>query len=513
MASWKAVSGGSAPPANWYPDPTDPTKVRYWDGTAWTAHTAPVPAQRAGTEQQTAAATPAVGKPERTAPVAHAGTASRGFPEPPGQSRSGLFGSKKALEEELQRLRDVVDGFGYAERQALQAEIDRLRGQREQLTADVAARNSELAALDAQIVKTREEHILQEVGVYDYHHRLEDSVAYRARLDLVRTQIKEMSKRDGGAVTATTNWTVDGSAAKGRKMANEFSKLLLRAYNGEADVLVNKLRPYKLDAAVEQLGKSRATISRLGGTMSIAITERFHALRIEEMRLTADFLAKKEEEKEAERAERERLRDEAKARREFEEAKARLLKERSHYSTALERLRQTGTPEQIAGAEQAVADIEEAIQGVEEREANIRAGYVYVISNIGSFGPSIVKIGMTRRLDPRERVHELGDASVPFRYDVHALVFADDAVSLESRLHAAFADRRVNLVNMRREFFYATPAEVQAVLTEAEGSLLEFVEEPEADEWHQSTNARRRSGVAVTSMSIEQSVTQAEPRH
>ena len=233
-----------------------------------------------------------------------------------------------------------------------------------------------------------------------------------------------------------------------------------------------------------------------GGHLN-AITDAYHLVRIEELRLTADFLARKEEEKEAERAEKERLREETRARKEFEAEKARLFKEHSHYATALERIRQTGSPDEVAAAEAKLAEIGDAIHGVEEREANIRAGYVYVISNVGAFGPNVVKIGMTRRLDPTDRIRELGDASVPFRYDTHALVFSEDAVSLENRLHHALAERRLNLVNQRREFFYATPTEVKALLTQADGSVLEFIEEPEADEWHQSENARRHAGVAA----------------
>jgi len=115
-----------------------------------------------------------------------------------------------------------------------------------------------------------------------------------------------------------------------------------------------------------------------------------------------------------------------------------------------------------------------------------RRGYVYVISNRGSFGPNMVKIGMTRRLEPLDRVRELGDASVPFAYDVHALFFSDDAVSLEAELHRLFADRRVNLVNLRREFFFVPPTEVRDALVERVGAMLEFSEHPESLEYVQS---------------------------
>ena len=154
--------------------------------------------------------------------------------------------------------------------------------------------------------------------------------------------------------------------------------------------------------------------------------------------------------------------------------------------TVLESLRAKG--DEAAAAELAgrLADIEQAIATNDYRIANIRAGYVYVISNIGAFGPGVVKIGMTRRLEPMDRVRELGDASVPFRYDVHALFFSEDAIALENELHKAFAHRRVNFVNERREFFFATPVEVRTLLEQQVGGLLEFTEAPPAEEYLQS---------------------------
>jgi Domain of unknown function (DUF4041)/Meiotically up-regulated gene 113 len=274
-------------------------------------------------------------------------------------------------------------------------------------------------------------------------------------------------------------------------MVREFSKLMLRAYNNEADNAVRLMKPYTLESSVARLQKARETISKLGATMSIQVTDTYHRLRVEELELTADYLAKTAEEKERAREERARLREEEIARREYEREQERLRKELAHYDAAAAALRDQGNTEDADRAQAKLTEIQDAIDGISRRAANIRAGHVYVISNLGAFGPDMVKIGMTRRLDPHDRIRELGDASVPFHYDVHALVFSDDAVGLETRLHHQFADRRVNLVNLRREFFRVTPGEVREVLIRHQGSIIEWVDNPEAAEWRQSETTRR----------------------
>ncbi|WP_237771546.1 GIY-YIG nuclease family protein [Kribbella sp. ALI-6-A] len=143
-----------------------------------------------------------------------------------------------------------------------------------------------------------------------------------------------------------------------------------------------------------------------------------------------------------------------------------------------------------------MGEIEKAIEDVDYRAANIRAGYVYVISNLGAFGERMVKVGMTRRLEPLDRIRELSDASVPFNFDVHAIHFSNDAVGVEAEMHRRLADRRVNRVNLRREFFYATPAEVRSLLSAVAGDLLEFTESAEAFEYHQSVNESGSEPVA-----------------
>jgi len=270
---------------------------------------------------------------------------------------------------------------------------------------------------------------------------------------------------------------------------------MLRAYNAEADNCVRTLRPHTLQASIARLAKARNTIARLGQTMSIQISDAYHRQRILELELTADYLVRQEAEKDRIRAERERQKEEEAARRDFEREKARLLKEQAHYSTALARLQEKGDATGAAGMQERLTQIAGSLEAVDRRAADIRAGYVYVISNVGSFGENMIKIGMTRRLDPRQHIRELGDASVPFGFDVHAFIFSEDAVSLETELHHRLEHCRVNQVNRRREFFRTTPAEVLALLEQVAGShLLEFTEIPEALEWRASKAGLTQAG-------------------
>ncbi|KUL28055.1 chromosome segregation ATPase [Actinoplanes awajinensis subsp. mycoplanecinus] len=394
------------------------------------------------------------------------------------------------LRAELERLRAEMDRLGILGVQKL----EEYRAQLERETAEKAAKGlaehtnlqHRLAELRQQVLVTEEKALLQEAGVYEYQHPLHDAVAYQVALAGLQEQIKSLVKTDGGAVHTAVGWTVNGSTAQGRTMLRDYAKLMLRAYNAEADNLVRTLKPYKLPAAVERLGKVAATIVRLGKTMDIRIAEEYHRLRIRELGLTGDYQEKLAEEKERDREEKARLREERRLQQEIERERARLDKERQHYANALAALQTAGDTAGAAQLQERLAQIDTAIQDVDYRAANVRAGYVYVISNLGAFGEQMVKVGMTRRLDPMDRVRELGDASVPFTFDVHALFFADDAVSIEAQMHARLADRRVNLVNQRREFFYATPAEAKQHLMELTGSLLQYEEVPEALEYRQS---------------------------
>ncbi|MCA9704541.1 MAG: DUF4041 domain-containing protein [Myxococcales bacterium] len=356
----------------------------------------------------------------------------------------------------------------------------------------IAALEAELLALrarldakgvDDDLVVLDDERVLQEVGIYRYHHPLENAVAYQERLSDLSTRIAELV-RVGHAIEKSNMFTFDNSLAKGRKMTSDLAKLMLRAYNAEVDNSLRSLRAGNVVTAKKRIEASRAAIAKPGRMMEMRISDAYHGLRIEPLELTADYLMKKQEERELAREEKARLREENKVKAELAEERKRLDKERNHLINAIESLRAKGVSDE--DLEGKLATIDEAIAQNDYRAANIRAGYVYVISNRGAFGQDVVKIGLTRRLEPLNRVHELGGASVPFRFDVHALFFSEDAVGLETDLHREFAERRVNRANARKEFFFVSPAEVRAALESKVGNLLEFTEHAESTEYLQS---------------------------
>lgn len=431
---WPKPPDGWTPPKGWVPDPSWPEPPSDWK--IWIAES------------------------EDTSGAISRGELDARSPPPAQQTKND---SKEISSRNVEKLISLLE----AENEALRSQL---------LSTGLIV--NEVILLD-------DERVLQEVGIYRYHHPLENAVLYVTYLDELTTRITEMVKA-GIAIEKSNTFTFNGSLAKGHRMTCDLGKLMLRAYNAEAENAVRSLRAGNVVTAIKRLEASRATIANLGKMMEMRISDSFHTLRIEEIKLTADYLMKKQEEREVAREERERLREERKVALELAAEREQLDKERSHLMTALEKLRSVGSDD--LDLERKLTEIDGAIARNDYRVANIRAGYVYVISNRGAFGDNVVKIGLTRRLEPQDRINELGDASVPFRFDVHAIYFSEDAVTLENELHQYFSDRRVNCVNTRREFFFATASEVRAVLTKKLGNMLEFTEHAESTEYLQSVH-------------------------
>ncbi|MFE4456663.1 DUF4041 domain-containing protein [Nocardia tengchongensis] len=365
----------------------------------------------------------------------------------------------------------------------------------QELTAQLQAHRAPPAvpttSNDPRLITVDDALVLQEVGIYEYHHPLENAESYKQALADLRADVRQAVKTSEAIVVAK-KFSFNNSLAEGRRLTSDLSKLMLRAYNAEADNCVRTIRAGNLDTAKRRLDKAANDIEKLGAAMQMSVSPGYHALRTKELELTADYMMKAQEEREAAREERERLREERKVEQELAAERERLEKEQSHYRAVLQRLSTSG--QDTRDIEEQLVRIADAIAQNDFRAANIRAGYVYVISNIGAFGPGVVKIGLTRRLEPLDRVRELGGASVPFPFDVHAVYFSDDAVTLENELHKEFGARRLNHANLRREFFFATPEDVRQVLAKKVGNLLDYNDSPEATQYFQSKRYWPASG-------------------
>ena len=255
--------------------------------------------------------------------------------------------------------------------------------------------------LRVRLVELDDKLVLQEAGIYEYHHPLESADAYKESLELIRANIRSCIK-DARAISSSSQFIFENSVAKGAKLFDEISGLALNGFNQEVENSIRTLRAGTLETAKRRIQQSAAKISRFGRMLDLAISDEFLALRITELELVADYLAKVEEQKQAQREEREQLREDERARRELEAQKEKLLKEESHYKNALAAMQEAGNLAETALLESRLSEIQEAIQLNDYRLSNVRAGYVYVISNEGAFGPGILKIGMTRRLEPMD---------------------------------------------------------------------------------------------------------------
>ena len=361
-----------------------------------------------------------------------------------------------------------------------------------ELDKTIAKKKSEIVCLDDEI-------LVQEFGLYKPQFEFANSLDYKEKLASIRAKQKDMIKAKT-AVLGATNWQVNGNAAKGKKMVTDTQKLLLRAFNTECDELVSKVKYTNFDASLDKIYKSAEAVSKLGTVMNISIASSYVDLKVKELRLAFEYQQKKQEEKEAQKAARAELREAAKLQKEIEAQRKKIEKEQTHYQTAYDKLmKQLATDPENADLlskkeeiEKELAEIEKAIKDVDYREANQRAGYVYIISNIGAFGENVYKIGMTRRLDPQDRVDELGDASVPFNFDVHAMIFSDDAPALENALHKAFEKKKLNMVNQRREFFNVTLDEIKAVVKKNFDQTVEFIDVPDAEQYRVSQKMKNK---------------------
>lgn len=353
---------------------------------------------------------------------------------------------------------------------------------------------SEYDALMAE-QKKKIDNAFEQFGLISPRYNMMSSNELSVLLNNLRDKQKK-SISSGSAYSYSKNFTFNNSKSKGASMLKNEAKLMLRAFNTECEAAINKITFSNYDSIKARINKSFDDINKIAFDGLASLNRSYLKLKLEELDLAFNYEEQKQKEKEILREQREKEREERKVQAEIAKKKKAIEKELNHLQnlkTELEMKLITASPEEKISIEAEIDKVRMNIDSYQDEQEdldyrleNLGAGYVYVISNIGSFGEGVYKIGVTRRLDPEERINELSNASVPFRFDVHALVFSYQAYELETALHNKFSKYRVNQINNRKEYFKVSLSEIKKALDEYKDLTFDFTEIPDASEFRES---------------------------
>lgn len=352
-------------------------------------------------------------------------------------------------------------------------------------------KQEEIEKLKLEISNYQSDLDIIECGFYQHIFDYEDEESFKEEIKSIREDQKWEVKHDN-VIRCDKDWKVGGSEAKGRKLVKQYSKIMLKALNSECDALISKVRHGNVSSFIERMKKSHKSINKFGELYSVSIETRYLDLKLKELKCTYEHERLKEKKKEEAREIKERMRQEQA---EEKALQAEKKKAEAEEAKALKDLQQaTKLLEKDALNDKLKDKIEKLKAELEGKSENTRkisqamitkAGWVYVISNPSFNVKNRYKIGVTRRLQPLDRVNELSSASVPFRFDVHGMVYSDNAMELENKLHKAFGEYRTNKANQRKEFF-----DIDLHLIEKElknmGHEFEMIENPVNLEWEES---------------------------
>ncbi len=410
--------------------------------------------------------------------------------------------------DELRKRCEVLEGqlqqSGLLSLVEVKDRIENEEGRLSQTKAQVAAAQAEvddafrnLKRIQSGILVAEDTVELESFALYVPKYQFTNSADYKERLDAIREEQKESARRLSKEVDSWDHEGVTLKKSEWKQLRKDVLKLSLRAFNSECENCIENVKFNNVDRMEERIRRSFDACNKLLKRTECWWNDVVLERKLAELHLAHEFQVKRAEEKEMARQAREDQRDQEKLEREIREARAKIDKERRHFASAMQKLQlrlASAQDEQeredlqarLTELAQQNGALDEEERLLDYREQNARAGYVYVISNIGAFGEGVYKIGMTRRLEPMDRVDELGDASVPFRFDVHALVFSDNAPALEGKLHAHFAAGRMNKVNGRKEFFRADLKEIEAVIRANYDAVVEVVHAAPAEQYRES---------------------------
>ena len=390
----------------------------------------------------------------------------------------------KALKDKYSPIMSIEDEISLLKDKATQ-----LQKQIEETRTSYSNKRTTLKKLEQQVAIYDEMLSFAELGVYEPHFEFNDADEYKQEIKRIRDRQKA-TVSDKASTLCPTDWQVDGSRAKGQTMINRQTRLTMRAFNNECEAAIANTRWNNVNAMEKRILNAAKQIDKANESMNLRFSENYVGLKLDELHATHEYRERlkidKEERAELARAEREekKLLAEADAA-EREEERFQKLLDKARLEAGIDEGR-------IAELEAALAEAHAKSERARAMAEMTKSGYVYIISNIGSFGEDVVKIGLTRRLEPDDRVKELGDASVPFSFDTHAMIYSDEAPALESALHKEFAGRRVNASNLRKEFFRVGLEEVEDAVKRLAPSASYFSDR-EAQEWHETLSRRKEA--------------------
>ncbi|HGL8835640.1 TPA: DUF4041 domain-containing protein [Streptococcus agalactiae] len=409
----------------------------------------------------------------------------------------GLFGFGKPKDEALEAKISSLESK-LKDKQSILDDLTRqIKVAKDILKLDdeLKKRQSELKALQKEVIVLNDDLDLQEYGFFERKYKFSDSTKYKEELETLRKRQKQLVK-DKKAGVIVRPMLLDNSKSKGRAMQNQLIKAMIRGFNGEVDAHLVKVTATNLSKKVDAVVKSFNQLNKMYSRNLVCLSNDYLELKISELQLAVEYELQKLEEKELLREQRAKEREDKKLQAELAAKRKQIEKDRKHFKQMLdnvEELLKTANEEekeklnlQLAEYQDKLSELDELEEDIDYREGHATAGYVYIISNIGAFGEDVYKIGVTRRLDPMERIRELGSASVPFQFDVHALIFSEEAFSLEKELHNRFEKNKINKVNGRKEYFKVPFSDIKAVLEEHKELVIELTEKAEAFEYRQS---------------------------
>lgn len=380
----------------------------------------------------------------------------------------------------------------YNNKASMELEANELEETKEKLIEEIKKLKQDKSELEQNISGIE---IIADVTPFPQTFEFSSSESYMAKLKNIKNAEKQLIS-SGEACTVICDFTLNGKKSEGNSLITKIKKLMLLALNIQSDIFVKDVTYTDYETKKKQLIKAYESINNLSYQNMVMINSSYLDLKLQELEVAYLYKAKKEEEKEILREEREKQREEAQARKEIQAKQKTIDLEVYKLKTAKDKLNSKIMSakddeinllrEQLAELEEKIAEFEDDKKELDYRLENTGAGYVYIISNIGSFGERVFKIGVTRRLDPYERIAELSSASVPFRFDVHAMIFSYDAYTLETELHNHFSANKVNKVNPRKEFFNVDLNDIKKVLDEHKELTFDYVETPTANEYRET---------------------------